>query len=463
MRILSVNVGHSREIVIKGRSTQTGFDKTPTEGRVPVHLLGLQDDVRVEPRKMGLENHAVYAYPHEHYAHWQQLLAREPFPMGQFGENLTVSGLLEETVRIGDVFRFGSAVLQVAQPRIPCAKLNERMGFRFSPQFQASRKVGYYLRVLQEGDVAAGDAIQLLERDPNSPSMEEFVRISQYEYWDARGLRGLLHARDLMPAWQEMIEAKLARTISATGGWHGLREFCVVRRDEEGPDTVSLTLHCARGQGLPIFKGGQYLTVVLGAHTAQQHRRYYALTSRPDDTWAYRICVRRHAPKQEDHAAGLLSSHLLQLEVGQAIMCGAPSGQMVLPAAGADSGRLPVLLSQGIGIAPMLGLLHELKARQAPQAYMFHQPSGADPQLLMQEIESMVKAHPGFHLVRLAATDANTQEPSPTIDAQLLGSQLSLAQADFYIVGPRSFVESTRAELLAAGVSAAALTTQDFG
>jgi len=220
MRILSVNVGESRPLTVKQQTVQTGIFKTPVPGPVPVTRLGLQGDVRVEKRKMGLEHHAVYAYPFEHYAYWQAELAREPFPMGQFGENLTVTGLLEEEVRIGDIFRMGSAVLQVAQPRIPCAKFNARMGVRFAPMFLASRKVGYYLRVLTEGTVAEGDAIELLERDEASPTMEEFVRVTQFESWDTQGLEQLLRARDLMPDWRETIESKLARSRTASG-WHG--------------------------------------------------------------------------------------------------------------------------------------------------------------------------------------------------------------------------------------------------
>src|SRR5512139_965732 len=157
MHILSVNVAAIRTLTIKQRTVQTGLYKVPMTGAVRVTRLGLQDDVLIEPRPMGPEHHAVYAYPHEHYAYWQHELGREPFPLGQFGENLTVTGLLEEEVRIGDIFRFGSAVLQVAQPRIPCAKLDDRMGMRFARMFLASRKVGYYLRVLQEGSVAQGD------------------------------------------------------------------------------------------------------------------------------------------------------------------------------------------------------------------------------------------------------------------------------------------------------------------
>lgn len=462
MRILSVNIGRGREVLIKGRPTQTGIDKTPAPGRLAVHRLGLQGDVLIEPRKMGLEHHAVHAYPHEHYDHWQRKLGREPFPLGQFGENLTVSGLLEEEVRMGDVFRFGSAVLQVAQPRIPCAKLNERMGLRFAPMFLASRRVGYYLRVLREGQVAAGDAIELLERDPSSPSMEEFVRISQYEYWDAQGLRRLLQSRDLMPGGRDIIDAKFERARSGKG-WDGLREFVVVERGEEGADTVSLKLACARGRPLGSFEGGQHLAVVLGAHTAHQQRRSYAIASGPADLSRYRIYVRRR-PAAADPSAGIVSAHLVSLQVGQRLMCVAPHGSLTL--APECHGRIAVLLSQGLGIAPMLGLLYALQGRKAAQAYLFHQARGPEPQRLLQEVGALVQRNLGFQWIRPSGASASAppaEGQTPLLTVAMIERRLDLAQADVYIAGTRSFAERLTDALEVAGVTPAALKVQSFG
>jgi MOSC domain-containing protein YiiM/ferredoxin-NADP reductase len=454
MRILSVNVGASREVTIKHRVVHTSIYKVPVTGRIAVHQLGLQDDARIEVRKMGPEHHAVYAYPYEHYAHWQQVLGHEPFALGQFGENLTVSGLLEDEVRIGDVLRFGSAVLQVAQPRIPCAKLNERMGLRFSPMFLASRKVGYYLRVLKQGDVAAQDMIELLERDERSPTMEEFVRITQFEYWDAQGLRQLLQARDLMPAWREIIESKLERTLAATG-WHGLREFEVVRREEECENTVSLYLQCVRGRPLAPFQAGQQLTVVLGGHSAHQQRRAYAISSSPRDLSNYRITVRRMAAPEEGQPEGVVSSHLVAAKIGEHVLCTAPHGA---PAQNrANGGRVPVLLSQGLGIAPMLSLLYELEARQVPSAHLFHEPGNSQPQGLLREIHALKARNPGFQMHQ-----TEPDAPNP-LSAEMICRHLPLQSADFYIAGARGFVERIYDELIAAGIDASNMHVVNFG
>lgn len=451
MRILSVNVGASREVTIKHRAVHTSIYKVPVAGRIAVQRFGLQGDARIEVRKMGPEHHAVYAYPHEHYAHWQQVLGHEPYPLGQFGENLTVSGLIEDEVRIGDVLRFGSAVLQVAQPRIPCAKLNERMGLRFSPMFLASRKVGYYLRVLREGDLAADDTIELLERDADSPTVEEFVRVTQFEYWDALGLRQLLQARDLMPAWREIIEAKLDRTLAASG-WHGLREFEVVRREEECEDTVSLYLQCVRGRPLAPFQAGQQLTVVLGGHSAHQQRRAYAISSSPREVSTYRITVRRMAAPEEGQPEGVVSSHLVAMRVGEHILCTAPHGApMQRPQ---RSGRIPVLLSEGLGIAPMLSLLHELEARQAPAALLFHETVGPQPQGLLLEARELFVRNPAFQWGQ-----ADPGQPA----AELIRRHVLLERADIHIAGSRGFVKRVTGDLTSTGIPERDIHVVSFG
>ena len=350
MRILSVNVGDSRPVTVKNRTVQTGIYKIPVTGPVTVSRLGLQDDVRIEKRKMGLEHSAVYAYPHEHYAYWQDELGCEPFPMGQFGENLTVTGLLEEEVRIGDIFRLGNTVMQVAHPRIPCGKLNARMGLRFASMFLASRKVGYYLRVLNEGSVTEGDTIELLERDEASPSMEEFVRVTHYEYWDAEALKHLLQARDLMPAWRETIEAKLARTQAASG-WQGLREFEVVHREQESEDIFSLYLKCVRGRALAPFHGGQQIMVVLGERGGSQQRRPYYLSSSPQDLSTYRITMRHNVADDQTEPDCIVSSHLVALKLGGHRLCNAPRGVPTTIPEQTSEDRTTVLIGQGQGIA----------------------------------------------------------------------------------------------------------------
>jgi len=448
MRILSVNVGDSRPVTVKSRAVQTGIYKTSVVGPVSVSRLGLQGDVRIEKRKMGLEHSAVYAYPFEHYDYWQKELGREEaFPLGQFGENLTVTGLLEEEVRIGDVFRFGNTVLQVAHPRIPCNKLNARMGLRFSPMFLASRKVGYYFRVLSEGVVEKGDSIELLERDENSPTMEEFVRVAYYEYWDSEALQQLLQARDLVPGWREAIEAKLARSQVANG-WHGLRKLKVVRREQESEKSVSLYLKCAKDKPLSPFHGGQQITVVLGGHGANQQRQNCFLSSSPNDLSTYRITV--HYPSSAEHADSQnpVCSHLAGLKTGEEIFCYAPNG--TYRTTEKENERIPVLLTRGPGIAPILSLLYELEG-QRDRMFLFHQPTADEPQGLLNEIDTLQARNPGWQIIY-----ADSSVPD-SIKAEQVRHYAPQANVDIHVAGTRAFIDRLVNEFMVLDISPAAL------
>lgn len=455
MRILSVNVGNSQPVTIKSKTLQTGIYKIPASGPVMVSRLGLKDDVRIEPRKMGLEHSAVYAYPFEHYAYWQEELGREEaFPMGQFGENLTVTGLLEEEVRIGDIFRFGHTVLQVAHPRIPCAKLNTRMGLRFAPMFLASRKVGYYFRVLEEGTVEQGDSIELLERDEVSPTMEEFVRVAHYEYWDAEGLKNLLKARDLMPAWRETIESKLTKAQSVESGWHGVREFTVVGREQESENTVSLDLVCTRGRALPTFRGGQKLMVVLGGRGGDQQRRACYLSSSPKALDTYRITTHIDSDKADATKGCAVTSHLSTLNVGEHILCTAAHGLVrSLPEEGSEE-RLPLLISQGQGIAPILSMLYELQGRQL-QVTWFHESAKHEPQGLLNEARKVIDRNPGFEMV---TTSCDEGEPDQ-LTARMISEYIELGRSNIELAGSRDFVERMITEFMALNISPGALVT----
>lgn len=328
MRILSVNIGGACALQLKQGEVQSSILKHPMPSRVRVGRLGLQGDARIEPRKMGAEHHAVYAYPHEHYAYWQEVLERPPFPLGQFGENLTLSGLLEDTLRIGDVLRVGSCLLQVAHHRIPCAKLDAHMGLRLASRFLASGKTGVYLRVLEEGDLGAGDAIERVSCDPASPTIETFIRVLHYDYWDVQGLEQLLQTRDLMPAWREEIEEKLGRA-RVEHGWPGLRELRVSAREETGEDRVTLLLSCRRGRPLPLPPAGQQLSVVLGGRSSsEQSRRVYPITEASPDGAFYRITIQGRACAQQHQSECIVSQQLLALMVGDHLLCAmAPSGR----------------------------------------------------------------------------------------------------------------------------------------
>lgn len=174
-RIVSVNVGRPQETEYRGRMIQTGIFKKPVSGPVRIGHLNLEGDEQADLRLHGGPDKAVYIYPAAHYALWSEEL-RRPLPYGQFGENLTVEGVLESSVRVGDVFQAGTALLQVTQPRFPCYKLGIRMGdLRFIRRFLFSGRTGFYTRVLREGQVATGNALTLVRSDPGEPTIAEVV------------------------------------------------------------------------------------------------------------------------------------------------------------------------------------------------------------------------------------------------------------------------------------------------
>jgi MOSC domain-containing protein YiiM len=155
----------------------------------------------------------VYAYPHEHYAYWRDRLNRDDFTFGQFGENLTTEGMLETDIHIGDVYRIGTAVVQVTQPRQPCYKLGIRMSRpEIVKEFLESERSGFYLRVVEEGDLATGDAIELVHADPERVSVQYMNHLRFFDKSNREGIAKALRVEALAPSWREDFETMLEST-----------------------------------------------------------------------------------------------------------------------------------------------------------------------------------------------------------------------------------------------------------
>jgi MOSC domain-containing protein YiiM len=178
MQLVSVNVGLPRTITWKGRTVQTGIFKTPVNGRVQVRTLNLAGDRQADLSVHGGPDKAIYVYPSEHYDYWRGEFTDMELPWGMFGENFTTTGLLEGVVNVGDTFRIGSAVALVTQPRVPCYKLAAKFGREdIVKRFLASGRSGFYLKVMQEGEVGAGDAIELMSRDGHGVTVEDVANL----------------------------------------------------------------------------------------------------------------------------------------------------------------------------------------------------------------------------------------------------------------------------------------------
>ncbi len=218
MKVISVNVGLPREVAWNGGRVTTGIFKSPVSGSVPVRRLNLDGDRQADLTVHGGPYKAVYAYPIEHYPKWRDELPELELPMGAFGENLTVEGLDENTLHIGDRLRIGTPVLVVTQPRMPCYKL----GIRFQrddmiKRFLASGRSGFYFSVEEEGEVSAGAGIEILSRDPHKVRVADIQLLYLHQNKDATLLDRAVQVDALPDSWRTWLIERADGTRSRSG------------------------------------------------------------------------------------------------------------------------------------------------------------------------------------------------------------------------------------------------------
>ena len=212
MKLLSVNVSLPKEVPHERGTVSTGIFKKPVAGRVMLRTSNLDGDGQADLTNHGGIHRAAYAYSIENYDYWRRELGRSDFAFGQFGENFTVEGMSEEDVHIGDVFRVGDALVEVTQPRPPCFKLGIKMdAARFPKLFLASGRVGFYLRVLEEGEVEAGDVFERVESDPERMTVREISHLLFFDPENLEGARRALRIRALSPGWRDSFEERLTK------------------------------------------------------------------------------------------------------------------------------------------------------------------------------------------------------------------------------------------------------------
>lgn len=210
MRIVSVHAGLPRQIEWRGKAVTTSIFKTPVAGRVPVTRLNIAGDRQSDLSVHGGADKAVYAYPSEHYEFWRSELPGTDLPFGAFGENLTTEGLREDGVHIGDRFRAGSAEFVVTQPRMPCFKL----GIRFNrpdmvKRFLRSGRTGFYLAVLREGEIGAGDSIEPVALDASQITVADVVALYAADGANQDLLRRASESAALPESWREYFRERL--------------------------------------------------------------------------------------------------------------------------------------------------------------------------------------------------------------------------------------------------------------
>ncbi len=216
MQVVSVNVGKPQEHEWRGQRVTTAIFKSPVEGLVAVGKLGLEGDEQADLTVHGGADKAVYAYPQEHYAYWRSQLPDYSFGPGNFGENLTLAGLTEEAIHIGDQLRIDTAVFTVTQPRSPCYKLSVRFHREdMTKRFYESRRFGFYLRVLREGTLQMGAAVTVVERDPNAVSVADLIRLFTGDSHDPALVKRALKVSTLSEGWRTYLRERVGRSLKA--------------------------------------------------------------------------------------------------------------------------------------------------------------------------------------------------------------------------------------------------------
>lgn len=215
MKLLSVNIAKPKIVQINGNDVLTGIYKMPASGRVWLTKLGLIGDGQADASVHGGEHQAAYCYPVEHYQYWQNRLKLTDLPYGTFGENFTISGLLEEDICIGDTLQIGDAKtgvsVQVTMPRIPCFKFGDKIGFpNILDEFLRSGKSGFYLRVLKTGEVAAGDTITVTQRDLQAIDIRTTLGMQKLNEGNTELLKRALSVTSLTPLLRQVFEQRLA-------------------------------------------------------------------------------------------------------------------------------------------------------------------------------------------------------------------------------------------------------------
>jgi ferredoxin-NADP reductase/MOSC domain-containing protein YiiM len=464
-RILSVNVGLPRDIEWKGRFVHTAIWKQPVPGRCGVGLLNLHGDGQGDLAGHGGEQRAVFVYQVESYRYWQEHLKRTDFIHGQFGENLTIEGLPDDAVCIGDRYQIGSAVFEVTQPRVTCYRVGIRMNEPRMPALLTSSGLpGFYFRVLREGEVGAGDEIvktgEAKERmtvaevnallySPNHPR-DRLVRALRIEALSPGWRSSFRALLENQAAGAESGNAGLAPAAVASAAAPGFSPLRVTAVEQESAEVVSLTMESTGCQPLPPALPGQYVVLRLRPDTGHPPIfRSYSLSG-PLSTERYRISVK----VEPNGAAGTYLQR--SVRVNDVLDVSSPRGTFIL-----EPGERPlVLLSAGIGATPVLAMLHALAASgSARQVLWIHAARDGEHHPFAGEVHRLIRAIPRGRSYVCYSKPGLRDRIGEDFDANGHLSRSALAEisvpldSDVYLCGPAHFMADMKEALTATGVA----------
>lgn len=475
-RLVSVNVGLPRDILWRGKTVRTGIWKSPVQGRAKVRRLNIVGDGQGDLGGHGGPNRPVMVYQMDSYRYWERELGRNDFSYGQFGENFTVDGLADAEVCIGDRYRIGSALFEISQPRVTCYRVGIRLDDpQMAAKLVAHHRPGFYFRVLEEGEVGAGDEIIKVADGPQRMSVAEIDAALYLGGHTRQQLERALRIPALSAGWRGSFQALLqeaAKGAELTGnaglapdagpppGWPGFRPLRVSRIDRESGSIKSLVLSPADGRPLVAALPGQFVILRLRPTAdGPALMRNYSLSGLPA-TDRYRVSIKHEAN-------GVASTYLhTQIKVGDIVDVAAPRGGFTL-----KPGDSPVvLLSAGVGATPVLAMLHALAHEASPrEVWWLFGARNREDHPFAEESRGLVKrlARGKSHI--WYSRPGPDDRPGSDFDSpgRIAGDALKKLgvprDADFYLCGPSGFLNDVTSGLLAFGVSADRVHAEIFG
>jgi ferredoxin-NADP reductase/MOSC domain-containing protein YiiM/ferredoxin len=470
-RLVSVNVGLPKDVSWQGRAVFTGVFKQPVTGPRRVARLNVEGDGQGDLAGHGGEQRAAFVYQLDSYRHWERELEREDFVYGQFGENFTIEGLGDHEVCIGDRYRIGSTTFEVTQPRVTCYRVGLRMEDPRIPALLVSQhRPGFYFRVLEEGEVQAGDEIIKLGSGPEEMTVAEVSALLYLPGHPRQQLLRALRIPALSSGWQASFRALLdgeaergnagLGNASPPPAWPGFRRLTVTAIERESDSVISIRFENPDGEHLPAARPGQYLTLRIQPEDAGRPLlRNYSLAGRPDASY-YRIAVKR----EHDGAA---SSYLhSRLAPGDQLDVAAPRGTFILD----QSDDAVLLISVGIGATPVLAMLNALAAqRSGRQIWWLHGARSGHEHSFAAETRALLAQCPntriGVYYSQPSADDVEGRDfdmagrLTPTVLLELEPPR----NAEAYLCGPTRFMNEISAALASIGLDASRIHTEPFG
>lgn len=462
-RLLSVNVGQPRDVAWRGKTVHTGVWKEAVQGRRRVSRLNVEGDGQGDLGGHGGEQRAVLVYQMEAYRYWAGRLGRDNYVFGQFGENFTVDGLSDDVVCIGDRYRIGTALLEVSQPRVTCYRVGVRMDEPLMPSMlTSSGRPGFYLRVIEEGEVGAGDPIVQISRDSHGMTV---AAVNSLLYSSAHPRDQLLQALKvpaLSPGWRRSFEALLRSQDSdphATGNAGlmpvvpraaaGFTPLRVVRVSLESADVVSLVLRRSEPGRLSASLPGQFVVVRLRPdEDGPPLFRSYSLSGAVSDE-EYRISV-----KVEPGGRG--GAYLSAVREGDVLEVSEPRGSFTLQ----PGEEQLVLVSGGIGATPVLAMLHALASCASPrEVWWLHAARNGAADAFASEVRRTLgmlpQARSQIWYSRPSEGDRQGRDYDAVGRVTVAGlERLGVRHdGDFYVCGPPGFIAGLNQDLRGWGVS----------